>query len=75
MTFRYTSTELVEIAESMPARAHEAGILFVPDAKVEGESHIALSGSDLNVDEAVRVAVKVGAVFISSSVSGWVPGE
>jgi hypothetical protein len=69
MTFTYTSTELAAIAESIPARAYEADILFVPGAKVEGESHIALSGSDLNVDEAVRVAAKVGAAFISSSAS------
>lgn len=69
MTFTYTSTELAEIAESIPARAHEAGLLFVPGAKIEGESHIALSGSELNVDEAIRVAAKVGAVFISSSAS------
>ncbi|WP_017197435.1 hypothetical protein [Arthrobacter sp. M2012083] len=69
MTFTYTSTDLADIAESIPARAHDAGIFFVPGVKAEGESHIALSGSDLNVDEAVRVAAKVGAVFISSSAS------
>ena len=69
MTFTYNSTELAEIAGSIPARTHEAGLLFVPGAKIEGESHIALSGGDLNIDEAIRVAAKVGAVFISASAS------
>lgn len=65
MTFTYTSAELAEIAASIPGRANEAGLLFLPGAKLEVESHVALNGRDLHVDEAIRVAAKVGAVFIS----------
>lgn len=67
MTFTYTPADLAEIAASIPNRASEAGLLFVPGARVEGERHIALNGRDLDADGAVRVAAKVGAAFVSVS--------
>lgn len=41
----------------------------MPGVRVQGESHIALSGSDLDAEGAIQVAAKVGAMFISVSTS------
>lgn len=65
MAFTYTSTELADIAVRIPSLASEAGLLFVPDVRVEGELHLALSGRDLDAEGVIQVAAKVGAAFIS----------
>lgn len=69
MILTYTSAELSEIAANIQNRANEAGLFFVPGAKFEVESHVALSSEDIDVDEAIRVAAKVGAVLISANAS------
>lgn len=67
MTFTYTSAELTAIAASIPPQAAEAGLLFLPGAKFEGENYVALDGKQLSAIEVVPVAARVGASFVSVS--------
>ncbi|MEO5318917.1 hypothetical protein PV761_10095 [Arthrobacter sp. CC3] len=67
MTFTYTSAELADIAASIPTQAAEAGLLFLPGAKFEGEHYVALDGKQLSATEVVHFAARVGASFVSVS--------
>ncbi|MET3812433.1 hypothetical protein [Arthrobacter sp. UYEF3] len=61
----YTSADLAEIAASIPSRASEAGLLFIPGVHIERECDVRLSAEDIDVEQVIRVAAQVGASFVA----------
>ncbi|MCI0142074.1 hypothetical protein KNN17_10835 [Arthrobacter bambusae] len=71
----FTSAELAALAEEIPNKAVDRGLLYVAEAEFVKSADVQLSAAMVSIDNALAIAISAQAVFVSLTVHKFDPDE